>query len=437
MGAYKTASSSGDNMRKRRFVDAPGLFDVPTTTAADRFTRLADFDGVPSYLLDIPETIPQLGYGSHQFFRYYGKFPSVLGREIIRHFAPEGTSVLDCYAGSGTTLVEAQIGSCPSFGVDINPLAVLACNVKTRYYDRAALREAYVEVLRSAAALGGSRPPAGGDRKIAKWFTDRAVRDLGRLRGALELLPPGDECDFLTVAFLGIVRRCSNAYDGEVRPHINPDKRPRLPLEAFADKFEDMLAGLEELDQMRPSSVSSRSVIGDSRDPAAYELCSQTPIGLVVAHPPYLNSFNYLQVFGLEFMWADGLPQVWGAWTPSQVRGAEHRAWPATDAELTARYYQDFWTVTKAATAPMIDGGVLAVVVGDATIRQELEPVHKVIWDHLEAEGLEPTEIWFRTTHYGIGKYAYSHRADYHGDAEKKDAIMFFRKGPEPAGPMS
>jgi hypothetical protein len=68
------------------------------------------------------------------------------------------------------------------------------------------------------------------------------------------------------------------------------------------------------------------------------------------------------------------------------------------------------------------------VVVGDATIRHRLEPVHRTMWDHLKASGLEPVEIWFRTTHYGIGKYAYSHRADYHGDAEKKDAIMFFRK---------
>src|SRR4051794_4637109 len=64
--------------------------------------------GIPSFVLDIPETIPQLGYGSHQFFRYYGKFPSVVGWEIVRTHGRADGVVLDCYAGCGTTLVEAQ-----------------------------------------------------------------------------------------------------------------------------------------------------------------------------------------------------------------------------------------------------------------------------------------------------------------------------------------
>jgi hypothetical protein len=410
-------------------VAAPTLFgDFGGAAVAERFVQLEDFDGVPCYLLDIPETIPQLGYGSHQFFRYYGKFPSILGREIVKRFAPRGTSILDCYAGSGTTLVEAQINSCPSYGIDINPLGVLACNVKTRYYDRAALRNSFIEMTNRAVKMGYGKLPSGSSDKISKWFTEEAVRDLGRLRAALEGLPAGDERDFLSIAFLGIIRRCSNAYDGEVRPHINLAKRPRPPFEAFSDKFEDMYAGLQELDGMRSPNVPSQSVIGDSRSAESYEFCADKSIELVVAHPPYLNSFNYLQVFSLEFMWSDGLPEVWGNWTPRQVRTAEQRAWPATNPAVTARYYQDFWAVAKAATSVMADGAVLSVVVGDATIRQTLEPVHKIMWEHLKTSGLEPVEIWFRTTHYGIGKYAYSHRADYHGDAEKKDVIMFFRK---------
>ena len=73
-------------MRKRRMVHAPTLFDGSEAVEPGRFARLDDFDGVPSYLLDIPESIPQLGYGSNQFFRYYGKFPSILGREIVKRF---------------------------------------------------------------------------------------------------------------------------------------------------------------------------------------------------------------------------------------------------------------------------------------------------------------------------------------------------------------
>ena len=101
----------------------------------DRLQPAGTFDESPAYSLDISETIPQLGYGSHQFFRYYGKFPSILGREIISRHTSPGDRVLDFYSGSGTTQVEAQIAGLESFGVDINPLAVHASNVKTGYFD--------------------------------------------------------------------------------------------------------------------------------------------------------------------------------------------------------------------------------------------------------------------------------------------------------------
>jgi hypothetical protein len=401
-----------------------------------RLTPTDDFDGCPAFVLDVPETIPQLGYGSHQFFRYYGKFPSVVGAEIVRRFAAAGAgSVLDCYAGSGTTLVEAQIAGIPSFGIDTNPLAVLACRVKTGYHDAAELRAVAAEVGHRARASATVWRPSIPTPRLEKWFAPDALRDLGRLRAALDEVRPGPARDFLTVALLGIVRRCSNAYDGEVRPHVNPAKRPRPPLVAFDDKVDDMLAGLAEVDEMRPTGVPSHSVIGDSREPSAYPSTGDNPTQLVVAHPPYLNSFNYFQVFSLELMWATELEQVWQGWTPDDIRAAEHRAWPATSAAVKRRYYEDLWSVAKNAVASLADGGVLAVVVGDATIRRVLEPVHRTIWDHLADSGLEAVEIWFRTTHYGMGKYAYRHRADYHGAAEKRDAVMFFRRGRSSGGP--
>ncbi len=414
-------------MAKRRLKLDQTLFDAPTESERRRLTEVGTYDGVPTYLLDVPETIPQLGYGSHQFFRYYGKFPSVVGREIVRRFAQPGEPILDCYAGSGTSLVEAQIYGCPSFGLDLNPLAVLACNVKTRYYDRGSLAETFQAVLRDAINELNPWVPSAATRtsKLTKWFTPQAAQDLGRLRAAVERCPDGPVRDFLTVAFLGIVRRCSNAYDGEVRPHINPEKHPRRPFDAFADKVEDMLIGLDEVNELRPEGVPSTTLIADSRDPMAYP--AQAPV-LTVAHPPYLNSFNYLPVFNLEFMWAEGLSNVWLDWSPAKVRPLEHVAWPATNSDLVTRYYDDFMSVAKSATSATRDGGILAVVVGDSTINGVLEPVHTLIWNRLIESGMAPVEIWYRTTHYGIGKYAYSHRADYHGAAEKKDAILFLRK---------
>lgn len=405
--------------------------DGISSSEAKRYEDVEPYLNVPCKILDIPESIPTLGYASHQFFRYYGKFPSLVGREIVSRFHLPGASVLDCYAGSGTTLVEAQIKGLVSYGVDINPLATLASNVKTAYYDMPALNSAFAQVLKDARASDEAiwMPRSVSDSKLSKWFTPKSIQQLSRLRGALNKLEPSREKLFLLTCFLAIVRRTSNAFDGEVRPHVNKEKRPRPPLAAFQDKFAEMMTGLRELDSMRSEAVPSKSVIGDNRNTSAYDnLLSGDSPGLVVAHPPYLNSFNYLQVFSLEFMWGEECPELWQGWTAPEIRSLEHIAWPATDSDLVRRYYADFYSTTKAATANLMPGGVFAVVVGDATIHGRLEPVHQHIWTGLKEIGLIPIEVWLRTTHYGIGKYAYSHRADYHGEAEKKDAILFLRK---------
>jgi len=385
---------------------------------------------VPASVIDIPETIPQLGYASHQFFRYYGKIPSILGREIVRHFGQRDCSVLDCYAGSGTTLVEAQMAGYESYGIDINPLGVLACNVKTAYFDMGSLRAAFQDMIRAAAApaLKPWRPTETKVSKLEKWFPPSAIEGLGRLRAALEKLPICTEREFLAVCLLAIVRRASRAFDGEVRPHINRSKKPRPPEVIIREKFADMLRGLDELDDMRDASQSS-TVVGDNRLASTYMGLTERAPGLVIAHPPYLNSFNYLHAFSLEFMWAEGLQEVWPPdWTLSRVQGLESRAWPATNPRVMHEYYEDLRAMTKAAGSCLVPGGTLALIIGDATIRGELESVHKKSWKILESAGLIPTAIWFRTTHYGIGKYAYSHRADYHGEATKKDAVLFFTK---------
>jgi hypothetical protein len=389
---------------------------------------------VPSFTLDVPETIPQLGYGSHQFFRYYGKFPSVVGSEIIRRHAGENAVVLDCHAGSGTSLVEAQISGHSSFGLDINPLAVLASQVKLSYPDGEEVRAMLERVERASAAA----VPAPIDElvpisraRLDKWFTPSAERELSALRSALLQMSSGAARAFLLTALLGVVRRVSRAFDGEVRPHINKDKKERSPLAAFSRKTAEMLDALEEIEALRPERMPGVCMLGDNRERAAYaRLLDGAVPSLIIAHPPYLNSFNYMQVFGLELALAHGFEETFGGTELATLRAAEHRAWPATDTALLDKYYEDFAAALAAACSVASAGARVAVVIGDATIQRKLEPVHLRAWEALEAIGLRPIEIWFRTTHYGIGKYAYRHRADYHGDdVAKKDAVLVFEKG--------
>lgn len=203
-----------------------------------------DLGPPPVFHWDIPQTITELSYLTHNFFRYYGKFPPTIPRRLLRDFRPpQGTWVLDNFSGSGTTLVEARCEEVPSIGVDVSPIATLAARVKTTHIDLARVAEHFNRILKILPQTDGAAdrallPPS---KELDKWFEPRAAEQLLSLKRTILGLDSGPEKDFLSCAFFAIIRRVSVAYDGEVRPHVNPDKRRRDVFAAFEKKVADMM----------------------------------------------------------------------------------------------------------------------------------------------------------------------------------------------------
>ena len=381
-------------------------------------------NGLSGMLLDIPFTIVELAYLTHNFYRYYGKYPSILGGYLIERYAEAGP-VFDNYVGSGTTLVEARIRGVDSSGVDINPLSVLASNVKTRAHrDLRGLREFRDTTLRLATEGKSRILPLPAPDRIHKWFSENNLDRLQRLRDALLSQAASPLREFALVAFLAIIRRCSNAYDGEVRPHIKRNKKPRDPFEAFADKFDDMLKHEGEFLEVVPENGSAQAFCASCTDE---DLGRYMPYGrpqLVISHPPYLNCFNYYAVFSLENMWSYEFEDVWEGLSEEWVKMNEHICWPATKADVIDRYFINLKSAYSNLRRFVEPGSKLAIVIGDSTLRNQLIPVHEKVIDMLPECGYRPVEVLYRTTHYGIGKYAYHTRADYHGEALKKDGVI-------------
>ncbi len=68
----------------------------------------------------------------HEWFRFVLSYPPHLVRDYLQQFGITRTSlVLDPFCGTGTTLVECKKHGVPSVGVEANPMAYLACAVKT------------------------------------------------------------------------------------------------------------------------------------------------------------------------------------------------------------------------------------------------------------------------------------------------------------------
>jgi len=379
---------------------------------------------------DIPQTIKELSYLTHNFFRYYGKFPPTIPRRLLRDFRPpEGTWVLDNFSGSGTTLVEAKCEGHPSIGVDISPLATLAARVKTVHMDLPRLQETYeslIEKFEHQSVDESLFPPV---RESNKWFRFETLEQLSRLKGTLLDLPVGPERDFLSVAFFSIIRRVSHAYDGEVRPHVNATKAPRDVLAAFKKKYADMATRMSAFHRESSEQVPALALSGDNRRLTNLLDWSDYRVGLVISHPPYLNCFDYFPVYKLEYLWAGGFGEPGLDTEYAELRKRETRCWPATDKRIFDGYFQSL-EQAYGQVAELTDRGTrCCVVLGDCSIKGEIVPVLDRFSDIMDTVGFDLERLLLRSTHYGIGKYAYAHRADYHGKAaQKRDGILVFKR---------
>ena len=320
------------------------------------------FDQVPSRLWDIPQSIPELAYLTHNFFRYYGKFPSILAKNLISEFALPDTLIVDNYAGSGTSLVEAKLAGYNSVGVDINPLGVLASKVKCRTYSLDKLLLHWQELSHlieehevfllapDDLILFGSKYSYEESLQIAvnqlaksnhlsKWFTEKAQNDLAIIKNCILQLPLDEYREFFTLAFSAIIRRVSLAYDGEIRPHVNKDKEPRPVWKAFSKKVKDMIERERSWVLSTAPNIWAFATIWDNRQLSTLSILNDYPVGMIIGHPPYLNSFDYMPAYSLEFDWTQGFDEIWGEHTLQSVRELEIRAWPATNQNILDGYF--------------------------------------------------------------------------------------------------
>jgi DNA methylase len=324
----------------------------------------------------------------HRLHPYLGKYIPQLVEELFRRHVPGRGRVLDPFAGSGTTLVQALESGLDSTGVDIAAFNCLLMRVKTEEHNPFVLERELRDVLarfeRGEGSSGGSNP------YVRKWFAPQAQADLLRFRS---LLGGYEHADVLRVVLARSARsaRLTTHFDLDFPKDPQTDaywchkhKRECRPVERaehFLRRYTlDTLARLKEFGRVRKERAAV-IVHGDAR-----EVDLAGPFDAVVTSPPYPGLIDYHEQhrYAYELLDLDD--------RRARELGAAERG--SAKAALTA-YVEGIAAVLAACRTAVRPRGRIVIVVND---RRDLYP------EILERAGLSLEQRYQRHVNRRTGR---------------------------------
>lgn len=258
----------------------------------------------------------------HGFCTYPAMMVPKMQREMLdvclAHLQDTTPCLLDPFAGSGTILVEGMLRGLNIVGIDVNPLAILLCKVKTTILNPTTLQEKTTQLFNSI--ITHDKTPLHQFNGINKWFTDRAIADLSRIRAGIIAEENIEYRRFFWATFCEVVRIVSNSRDCTYKLHIKEqrdiDAYDIDAIELFETtlqynicKYNEFYSELKKRGHLKRDGLSYKRrvkiVLGDS---IAYLNHSKQKYSLIFTSPPYGDNHttvSYGQYSIMPLRWID------------------------------------------------------------------------------------------------------------------------------------
>jgi len=244
---------------------------------------------------DLPERVRTKHV--HRLHPYLGKFIPQLVEALLARHVPRGR-VLDPFAGSGTTLVQALESGLDAAGSDVAPFNCLLMRVKTREYNPFVLESELRDALARLEGFDGTKPEGAISRYLRDWYAPRAAAELLFFRGLVEDYEHSDALRVVLARAARSARRTAH-FDldfprvprrGEYWCHkhrktCQPVGEARRFLRRYAL---DTLARVREFSRVRAGGRAAEVLHGDAR-----ELDFGARFDGVVTSPPYPGLIDY------------------------------------------------------------------------------------------------------------------------------------------------
>ena len=247
---------------------------------------------------------------SHGIHKYPAKFFPELPRWLIKRYSKQYDTILDPFAGSATTNIEALLSHRHSVGIDIDPFARLLAKVKTTPIDNQELDRAKDLLLKKLVKFNISKinPKEIPDFPYRdNWFTKDILFELAYIKKIIfRLEAHQDIIDFCKICFSSIIRQVSNADNNctrtVVRKKLNKVIIPSMALSLFAEHLLVNALRIKEFSSQCPQGILV--TFPENNDARQFQYADNY-FDLAVTSPPYVNAVDYPRTHQLEVYWLE------------------------------------------------------------------------------------------------------------------------------------
>ena len=264
-------------------------------------------------------------YLTHFFHHWAAKFIPQIPQNIIRRYGTPGDVILDPFAGCGTTLVEAKLYGCPSYGIDINPLAIKICQAKVRKINKHIIDDfvlwldyfnhTYREYIEKGQLGLFEEEKLPEDPALFpdsnKWFRDDVARCVKVILQKIENLDASTK-NFVEIGLSDLLKGMSNArsdrtmpclpktsryYDKKHERWLDNDTRVINVFQRLLGQLKRMRFAAGKFQDLTREDLPCKPILGDARCLGKYI----KKANIVVTSPPYWSAQNYQKLHSLSF----------------------------------------------------------------------------------------------------------------------------------------
>jgi DNA modification methylase len=266
-----------------------------------------EFDDHAELNTDLDLNFPgaETQHATHSLHTYVAAINPPLAATMIKHYVPEGETVLDPFCGGGGVMVEAVLSGRMAIGCDINPLAVLLSKVKTRHISAARSLKCYQALIAEAEAEVKNARVYDVPDIIRFWYLRESLEPLRAIQNAVLRIKEEDLRQLFQVSLSAAARDTMLTYRGEIRlRRLQGKDLERFRPNVFAAFKKRSLSAMANVDSL-PRGDRATILNLDCRKLTEAQRCHT-----VITSPPYgddKNGVGYFQ-FSRNMLYWIGVP---------------------------------------------------------------------------------------------------------------------------------